>query len=224
MFLQLLSNSPAVALVWVIVIFLSLTVHEFSHALAAHLKGDRTAELAGRLTLNPIAHIDPLGLIPLLLLGFGWAKPVPFNPYNLKNPKKDAVHIALAGPFSNLILAIISGVALRILLGAGVISTMNLLTIFLVLMVIINLFLLFFNIIPVHPLDGSKLVDALLSSPKHAHIRNAIARYGPNFLLLLVILSLIGFNVFFFISAPAFLACDAITGQNCLVALLQIFG
>lgn len=223
MFLSLLTNSPMIALVWIVVILLSLTVHEFSHALVAHLKGDRTAELSGRLTLNPIAHIDPFGLIPLLLLGFGWAKPVPFNPYNLKDPKRDAVYIALAGPFSNLLLAGLAAITLRLLLTFEVIGFDNLLAVFLILLVVINLFLMFFNVVPVHPLDGSKLVDAILVKPSQQRLRNAIAKYGPQALMIMVVLSLIGVNVFFFVSLPSFLACDFMVGQSCSTLLLTIF-
>lgn len=223
MFLSLLTNSPMIALVWIVVILLSLTVHEFSHALVAHMKGDRTAELSGRLTLNPIAHIDPFGLIPLLLLGFGWAKPVPFNPYNLKDPKRDAVYIALAGPFSNLLLAGLAAITLRLLLTFEVIGFDNLLAVFLILLVVINLFLMFFNVVPVHPLDGSKLVDAILVKPSQQRLRNAIAKYGPQVLMIMVVLSLIGVNVFFFVSLPSFLACDFMVGQSCSALLLTIF-
>ncbi|MFH1632343.1 MAG: site-2 protease family protein [bacterium] len=226
MFLSLLFNSPAIAIVWIVVIFLSITVHEFAHAYMANRKGDPTAAQAGRLTLNPIAHIDPIGLIPLLLLGFGWAKPVPFNPYNLKDPKKDAVHIALAGPFANLLLAVAAALALRGLASAGMLASSSLLPVFLVLLVIINLFLLFFNIIPVHPLDGSKLVDALLVKPQHQKLRNAIATYGPQALLILVLISIIApaFNVFFFVSWPAYALCNGLVGENCLLLLSLIFG
>lgn len=224
MFLQLISSNPAVAFVWIVVIFISLTIHEFAHALAGKLKGDRTAEAAGRLTLNPIAHIDPVGLIPLVLLGFGWARPVPFNPYNLRDPKWDAVFIALAGPLANLLMAITAGLILRILLLAEVITTNNLLAAFLILLVIINLFLMFFNLIPIHPLDGSKLLDAFLFKPEHMALRRAIATYGPQVLLMLVILSILTrFDVFFFISTPAYLTCSAITGSNCVVMLMGIF-
>ncbi|MDP2631943.1 MAG: site-2 protease family protein [Candidatus Uhrbacteria bacterium] len=226
MFLTLLYNSPAIAIVWIVVIFMSITVHEFAHALAGHLKGDPTAANAGRLTLNPIAHIDPMGLIPLILLGFGWAKPVPFNPYNLKNPKVDAVYIALAGPLANLILASLAAIALRILSMTDLLTSSTLLPVFLVLLVIINLFLLFFNIIPVHPLDGSKLVDALLVKPKHQKFRNAIATYGPQVLIVLVLISIISpaFNVFFFVSWPAYMLCDLLVGENCLLLFSLIFG
>lgn len=224
MFFSLIANSPLVALAWIVVILISLTVHEFAHAWVGHLKGDKTAELMGRLSLNPIVHIDPLGFIPLLLFGFGWAKPVPFNPYNLKDPKKDAVIIALAGPASNLILAVLAAVILRVVVFSGLAGQGSLLEAFLILLVIINLFLLFFNILPVHPLDGSKLIDALLTSPKHMHIRNAIATYGPQALLILVVLSIVTpFNVFFFVSAPAYLTCDVLVGESCAAFLASVF-
>lgn len=223
MFFSLIANSPLVALVWVVVILISLTVHEFAHALVAYKKGDRTAEAMGRLTLNPIAHIDPWGFIPLLIFGFGWAKPVPFNPYNLKDPKRDAVHIALAGPFANLILALLSGGLYRAVQATGF-GAGSLLEVFLLLLVIINLFLLFFNIIPVHPLDGSKLVDALLTAPKYQKFRIAIATYGPQILLLLIVLSILSpFNPFFFISLPAYLTCDALVGDSCTALINSVF-
>lgn len=212
------------ALVWVAVILISLTVHEFAHAYVGSRLGDRTAEDMGRLTLNPLAHIDWMGFIPLLLFGFGWAKPVPFNPYNLKDPKKDAVMIALAGPFANLILAVVSGLILRFVVLGGVVGEGSLLEAFLILLVIINLFLMFFNIIPVYPLDGSKLVDAIFWAPKYAKFRHAIATYGPQVLLVLVIISLLTpFDVFFFVSIPAYLSCDLMVGASCNALLSGIF-
>ena len=169
MFINFLLGNPLVALVWITVIFISLTVHEFSHALAANKLGDKTAEYMGRLTLNPIKHIDPIGLIPLLLFGFGWAKPVPFNPYNLQDPKRDAVIIALAGPFSNLVIAIIAGIILQIMGATAGLDPNNLLVVlFLLLLVLINLFLLFLQ----HHSDSSArwikaYLDAILVKPEH---------------------------------------------------------
>ncbi|MBT4857030.1 site-2 protease family protein [Candidatus Uhrbacteria bacterium] len=216
MFISLLTQQPFLALVWLAVILMSLTVHEFAHALAAERLGDRTAEAMGRLTLNPVAHIDPVGFIPLLLLGFGWAKPVPFNPYNLEDPKWDSVKIALAGPASNLIVATLSAIAFRGLDAGGMIVAGNALGFFLILLIIINLYLLFFNIIPIHPLDGSKLLDALLTKPEHQKIRRAIAQHGPRVLLILVFLSFMtSFNVFFFISVPSEALCDLLIGGRC---------
>ena len=216
MIFGLFSTSPLLALIFIVVVIMSLTIHEFAHAWVGNLKGDRTAEAMGRLTLNPIPHIDPMGFIALLLLGFGWAKPVPFNPYNLQNPRWDAVAIALAGPASNLILALLAATVYRGLATAGMIGVESALGFFLILLVIINLLLLFFNIIPVHPLDGSKLLDALLTKPEHQGIRRAIATYGPQALFILVLISILtSFNVFFFIAEPSYALCDLMIGGSC---------
>jgi Zn-dependent protease len=224
MFLSLISNAPALAVAWILAIMIAMTVHEFSHALVAKFKGDRTGEREGRLTLNPLAHVDLAGFIPLLLLGFGWAKPVPYNPYNLKNPRWDSVMIGLAGPFANLVMASIAALALRALAATTTVSALNLLTAFLFLTILINLFLLFFNLIPVHPLDGSKLFFAIFDAPQYAALRNAVAVYGPQVLFFLVIMSIVGFNVFGFIATPAFATCDALLGTNCLTFYALIFG
>ncbi|MBT5808079.1 site-2 protease family protein [Candidatus Uhrbacteria bacterium] len=224
MFLNLFFGSPAIALTWIVAILLSLTVHEFSHALVGKLRGDKTAEREGRLTLNPISHIDLTGFILLLLFGFGWAKPVPYNPYNLKDPKWDSVRIALAGPLSNLIMAVIAGTAFRVLVVGGVIAPLNLLSVFLFLTIVLNLFLLLFNIIPVHPLDGSKLFFALFDAPNYQQLRNFVATKGPRILMIGVLLSAFtSINIFFFISGPAFAICDALTGQSCGLYFSAIF-
>ncbi|OGL96119.1 hypothetical protein A2348_01260 [Candidatus Uhrbacteria bacterium RIFOXYB12_FULL_58_10] len=214
-----------VALAWVAAILLSLTIHEFSHALVSMWRGDHTAERAGRLTLNPLAHLDLMGFIPILLLGFGWAKPVPYNPYNLKNPKWDSVAIALAGPASNLILAALSALAIRFLVGSQIITSLNLLIIFLFLLIVLNLFLMFFNVVPIHPLDGSKLFFALFDAPRYTRMREFVAVRGPQILLFLIILSLAtSLNVFFFVSTPAFATCDVLLGDSCAAFFNVIFG
>jgi Zn-dependent protease len=224
MFLNLFFGSPAIALTWIIAIFVALTVHEFSHALMGKLRGDATAEREGRLTLNPISHIDFTGFILLLLFGFGWAKPVPYNPYNLKDPKWDSVRIALAGPFSNMIMAAIAGTAFRILVVGGIIAPLNLLSIFLFLTILLNLFLLLFNIIPVHPLDGSKLFFALFDGPQHQELRRFVATRGPQILMIAVLISAFtSFNIFFFISEPSFAICDAMIGGSCSQYFGSIF-
>lgn len=222
MFLTLLLTSPSLALVWAVAIFISLTIHEFSHALVGSLRGDKTAEREGRLTLNPMAHIDPIGLIPLFLFGFGWAKPVPFNPYNLKNPKWDSVLIALAGPVANLGIAIVSGIGFRfafVSLGAQ-----NLLTIFLFLLILLNLFLAFFNIIPIHPLDGSKLLFALFDKPQHAYLRAFVAVRGSQILMIAVFIAILtNIDIFFFIAEPAYGVCNALIGKSCMGYFSAIF-
>ena len=221
MIFSLLSSQPAVAFVWILAIVLSLTVHEFSHALAGKWRGDTTAEREGRLTLNPLAHVDWMGFAAVLLLGFGWAKPVPYNPYNLKNPKWDSVFIGLAGPASNLVFAVASALVLQVVTVQG--TPPSLLSVFLLFMILLNLFLLIFNIIPVHPLDGSKLFFALFDAPKYAALRETVARRGPQVLLVLVLISILTpINVFFFISTPAFAACDALIGGSCMGMLSSI--
>lgn len=225
MFLTLLFSSPPLAFAWIIAIFASLTVHEFSHALMSKLKGDSTAEREGRLTLNPIAHLDLYGLIPLLFFGFGWAKPVPYNPYNLKNPKWDSVLIALAGPFSNLVIAIVAAIAFRFLIIGGVFPLDNLLGAFLFFLILLNLFLLFFNIIPIHPLDGSKLFFALFDAPKYENLRRFVAIRGPQILMIAIFISLLtNLDVFFFISRPAYAVCGALSGTSCAGFLGMLFG
>lgn len=225
MFLELLSSSPLVALAWVAAILFSLTIHEFSHALMSKWRGDRTAEREGRLTLNPLAHLDLMGFIPILLLGFGWAKPVPYNPYNLKNPKWDSVAIALAGPASNFLVAVVSALAIRFLVGNQIVTDLNLLIVFLFLLILLNLFLMFFNVVPIHPLDGSKLFFALFDAPRYAKLREFVAVRGPQVLLVLIVLSLVSsFNVFFFVSEPAFATCDLLLGDSCGGFFGAVFG
>ncbi|MBI5369609.1 site-2 protease family protein [Candidatus Uhrbacteria bacterium] len=222
MFLTLLFSSPLLGLVWLVAILLSLTIHEFSHAFVGGLLGDKTAEREGRLSLNPLAHLDLIGFIPLLLFGFGWAKPVPFNPYNLKNPKWDSVSIALAGPAANLALAIISAAGFR--LTSASLGSFNALTVFFFLLILLNLFLLFFNVIPIHPLDGSKLFFALFDQPQYARLRAFVAIRGPQILMIAVFVAILtNIDVFFFIAAPAYRTCDALTGKTCLDYFSSLF-
>jgi Zn-dependent protease len=172
-------------------ILLALTFHEYAHAYMAHRFGDDTAKQRGRLSLNPLRHLDPLGTIMIFLVHFGWAKPVPVNPARLKNPKKDMLWISLAGPLSNMGLALISGILLR-LLGAsagssGQHSSVMGLLIFMVFMSLqINLALAIFNILPIAPLDGSKILAGLLPD-RHANIIHFLERYGPFVLIGLIV-------------------------------------
>lgn len=216
MLFQLLFTQPLVALAWVVAIVFALTFHEFAHALVGKWRGDDTAERMGRLTLNPLAHLDPLGTLMLLFVGFGWAKPVPFDPRNLKNPAWDGVAIALAGPLANLILAVTAAVAYRNLADLSF-AQGSLLPVFLALLIFTNLLLLFFNLIPVPPLDGSKMVEAVLHSSRYARFLGLFNLYGPRILLGLVIISMVipSLNVFSFISTPAMLACDEMIQESC---------
>ncbi len=221
MLIDLFLRSPGVALAWLAVIVMALSIHEFSHALVAHVKGDSTAEQYGRLTLNPLAHLDPIGLIPLLLFGFGWAKPVPYNPYHFKHPRIDSLLVALAGPGSNLALAAISGLVFRALAASG--GDYGLLPIFLIISTLVNLMLFFFNLIPIYPLDGAKMIDAVFIKAWHQVWVQRLKVYGPQILLVLVLISLFtNIDTFFFVSIPAQLACYGFTGTACFAQLASV--
>lgn len=172
-----------------LIIFLfSITIHEFSHATAADYLGDPTARLAGRKTLNPIAHIDPLGFLAMILFGFGWAKPVPVDPYNLKNPRRDNLLIAFAGPASQIILSIILALiyhGLNFMLSPT--TALNILQELITTFIQINLILAFFNLLPFHPLDGFSVVLGLLPE-KYAFQWEETKRYGLILLMILILL------------------------------------
>ena len=167
---------PEVLVLLIPVLLFALVFHEFSHAWIAYKLGDPTARYAGRLTLNPIAHLDPVGGLMILFVGFGWAKPVPVDPRYLKNPREDMMKIAFAGPASNLLLAFIAGTILRFGIGQGSIAMM------LILFTQINIMLAVFNMIPVSPLDGSKIFSGLLIRTNPDLVRN-LQIYGPQILL-----------------------------------------
>lgn len=176
-----------------VALLFSLTVHEASHAAVAYLCGDDTSRLQGRLTLNPLAHIDPLGTIvlPLVMMMmsgfvFGWAKPVPFNPSNLKDVRRDPVLIAVAGPFSNLLLALLFTFVARIyfMMAGGIEAASPLLLHFFYVMVFLNLILVIFNLIPVPPLDGHYVLNLFLP-PEGRRIMQQIGPFGILIALLL---------------------------------------
>ena len=171
-------------------ILLALTFHEFAHAYVANRLGDDTAKQNGRLSLNPLRHLDPLGTIMIFLVHFGWAKPVPVNPYRLKNPKKDMLWISAAGPAANMILALASGILLRLIVAtageADRHSFMGLLTYVVFMSLQINLALAIFNILPIAPLDGSKILSGLLPAGFEKMLY-FMERYGPFILLGLII-------------------------------------
>ena len=175
-------------------------VHEFAHAFAAHRLGDATAKLAGRMTLNPIVHFDPLGgliLVASVLLGggfiIGWAKPTPVNPWNLVNRRNSEVIVALAGPFSNLVMALLGAFAFRVLLSVLDPSSASdplviaLQTMY--LFVAFNVALAIFNLLPVPPLDGSSLLFRVLPPLTAARVRPLLSQFGFIGLLLFVIVA-----------------------------------
>ena len=169
-----------------IALLIAITIHEFSHALAADYLGDPTARLSGRLKLNPFVHLDLTGLLFLFLFGFGWGKPVPFDPFNLKNPRRDAAIISIAGPLSNLTLALLLALILRLLIFVKmpILTTIG----FLIFtpLISVNLILGLFNLLPIHPLDGFKIVGGFLPK-KEAKEWYQLERYGYIFLLMLIL-------------------------------------
>ena len=193
---------PAVQVILIPVIIFALSFHEFSHGWMAYRYGDPTAKNAGRLTLNPMAHHDIFGSLALYLMGFGWAKPVPGDPRYLANPKRDMMWIALAGPVSKLIVALISGILLSILLRLGLISGQSPLTMVLIMSLQINLVLAIFNFIPIPPLDGSRILGGLIPY-KYQNELAKFEYYGPRILMGLIILSMFTrFNIFAVIISP----------------------
>ncbi|MEK7584773.1 MAG: site-2 protease family protein [Patescibacteria group bacterium] len=179
---------------FVLAIVVSISIHEFAHALAGSLMGDTTARDAGRLTLNPLSHLDPFGSIMLLLAGFGWGKPTPYNPYNLRYPKWGPALVALAGPAINLCGAAVSVTALAI--ASRFLDPSNLLIVFLLFLFNVNLMLMVFNLIPIPPLDGSQLLFTLLPA-RFNTLKITLMQNGPMILLGLILLDRFGgFNIF----------------------------
>jgi Zn-dependent protease len=179
---------------------LAISLHESAHAYVAYRFGDSTAKDLGRITLNPIPHIDPIGLLMILTIGFGAAKPVPVNPYNLKNPIKDNLWIALAGPASNLVLAIVSAMVFRVVAPhleatqAGIFIANMILT-----SVTLNIVLMVFNLFPIPPLDGFHILQGMVSTENYIRLER-LRVYTPYVMIALMISFFMGFNIF----APIF--------------------
>ena len=181
-------------------LIISITIHEFCHAFAADRLGDPTPRSLGRLTLNPIAHADPIGtvLLPLLsaftgIATIGWAKPVIIDPYNLKNPKRDEIIISLSGPMGNILLAIICALISKIF------GVQNIL---IYLLILINVSLAVFNLLPIPPLDGSKIFLNLIPVDKSLQWQETFDRYGFILLIILVFLPIGGAPIFQTIMSP----------------------
>jgi len=181
---------------YIIVLVFSVIVHEIAHGFVALHFGDQTAKLAGRLTLNPVRHLDPFGsiLLPLLLAlsglpVFGWAKPVPYDPRNLRHPKKESGLIAIAGPLTNLLLATVFALIIRILVGTIGLAGYEQIIALLDVVVWVNLALTFFNLIPIPPLDGSGVLFSLLP-PTARSFELLMRRYGMYALLAIIFLGI----------------------------------
>lgn len=180
---------------WILAFVVAITIHEAAHAWMADRLGDPTPRMTGRLSLNPLVHYDPIGTTLLLVLvimralgvpviPFGWAKPVQFDPYNLENPRRDTALISIAGPFSNLSLAIILSVFLK--LFSSSFSLLSFGTAILIPLIILNVVLAIFNLIPIHPLDGGKVLVGLLPAEQAREADIFMKRYGIIILFLLI--------------------------------------
>lgn len=189
---SLFSNPLSLVIVFIALI-IAITVHEFAHAFVADKLGDPTPRLQGRLTLNPLSHLDPIGTLMILLVSFGWGKPVQFDPFNLKNPRRDAALISIAGPISNLLLAILLSIIIRFIpptIGQ-----------FLLPIIYLNVLLAVFNLLPIHPLDGFKIVGGFLSE-QQAREWYSLEKYGFIFLILLLLIPSKGNSLLFSILGP----------------------
>ncbi|MBN1162155.1 site-2 protease family protein [Patescibacteria group bacterium] len=193
--MELISN-PIVFVLTLSALIVSISIHEFAHAYVADKLGDPTPRYLGRVTLNPKAHLDPIGTLMLVFAGIGWGRPVPFNPINLANPKRDSALIALAGPMSNFILAGVLSVIFRLMGGW---SSIGFVSAFVFYTALYNIMLGIFNILPFHPLDGFKIVNGLL--PHNLSIQwQQMQPYGMYILLFLVITRYIGYIIEPFLS------------------------
>lgn len=198
LYLRDFSNNPPALLAYlaafVIAFVTGIAFHEFSHAWAANELGDDTAARAGRLTLNPLAHLDPLGTVLLLLVGFGWGKPTPVNPYRLRRgPKVGNALVAAAGPASNFFFAVVAALPLRFgwitaissFGDIGIASGQEIVGLFLEFIVLINVLLGVFNLVPIHPLDGFKVAVGVLPGELSRQL-NALAPWGPGILMTMI--------------------------------------
>ena len=187
---------PQIIVLLIPALVFSLSFHEFAHAWMAYRLGDSTAARMGRLTLNPMAHLDPIGSLALLLMGFGWAKPVPVDVRYLEK-------VAAAGPISNIILAIFAALLLRLLFGTDMLT--NSIKTFFVIFMQINITLAVFNLLPISPLDGSQILSPILEKQFGPDIVWKMRVYGPRILFFIIIVSMVtDIHIFSFFITPIF--------------------
>lgn len=193
--IETLISSPLSFLVSLLAIGAAITIHEFAHAWTADRLGDPTPRLQGRLTLNPLAHLDPLGTLMLVLFRFGWGKPVQFDQFNLRNPRRDAMLISIAGPASNLLTAILATLVMRLVGPMGIMGLM--LTPFIVISVVLAVF----NFVPIHPLDGGKILSGILPLSLAREWEQIQAQFGT-ILLIMMVLPWGGTAPIFYLTGP----------------------
>ena len=187
---------PEVLALLIPVLLFALVFHEFSHGWVANKLGDPTAKHQGRLTLNPLAHLDPFGSMMILFVGFGWAKPVPVDSRYLANPRTDMMKIAFAGPASNLLLAFIGGMLIRVTGYMGPLTSM------LIIFTQINISLAVFNMIPIPPLDGSQIFSGIMLQ-RNPQLVMKLQMYGPQILLGLILFGMLtGVSLIWTVMSP----------------------
>ena len=186
---MLLQQPIQVLIILIPILIFSLCFHEFSHGYIAYRLGDHTAARSGRLTLNPLAHLDPIGSLMILFVGFGWAKPVPVNPINFSNPRVDMMKVAFAGPASNLILAFIAGLGIRLANYSELMSN-EILYQTLYVFSFINIALAVFNMLPIAPLDGSQIFGNMISK-NNPELAWKLHMYGPKILMGLILIGIV---------------------------------
>jgi Zn-dependent protease len=180
----MLGLDPVVIALRIPALLIAITVHEFAHARMAYHFGDATAKMQGRMNLNPLSHLDPIGTIMILLVGFGWAKPVPINPYNFNQYRRGLRWVSFAGPLVNFILGFISLLIITVFFRSGL--TEGLLFQFMFVLMQLNILLGIFNLIPIPPLDGSKILMSVLPN-SYLGLYRQIEQYAPLILLGLII-------------------------------------
>lgn len=178
---QTLFTNPLLFFIWAIGLVLAISIHEYSHARMADKLGDPTPRSQGRLTLDPRAHLDPLGTLALLFLGFGWGRPVMFDPYNLRSPRRDSALIALMGPISNLTFALALSLIMKFVPGIGFISSVF------SILIVMNISLAIFNLVPVFPLDGEKIIGGLLPPDLYREYEIIMRQYGTIILIFMLL-------------------------------------
>jgi len=211
-----LFSEPVTFIFFVIALLVAITVHEFAHAWAGVMQGDPTAKLMGRLTLNPLVHLDFLGTLMIFLVGFGWGKPVPYDPRNIKNGRTSEAIIAFSGPLSNIITAFIFALPARIYLMSTGVLPEGLISQFFATVVALNIILAAFNLLPIPPLDGSKILYLILSrfSSNPINLRQ-FEQVGPFIILSLVVLGrLFGISIIWRLIEPLVAGIQWLVGST----------